>query len=186
MTSALYAVGSTEPVPQYEGEAQPGLEPVRTDGPAEADSPPDWNELDTDTAPTGHGLNTKSAGAYTVPTEDYRPWWAAIVAPIARGIEAMNIAQPQKGTAAAREEAGEQGHGTMQWEDSIDPVIRPGAAFGNDYFTVTPKAIQEGSGQQMTPIDNDSWAHAVSQARGVTGEFAAQRSTLYRNFHSAQ
>jgi hypothetical protein len=73
----------------------------------------------------------------------------------------------------------------MQWEDSIDPVIRPGAAFGNDYFAAITRPIQEGMRQDMSPIDNDSWAHAVAQARGTTGEAQAAKTNLYRNFWSA-
>lgn len=187
MTSALYAVGSTEPVPQTEEEARPGLEPLRTDGPAEATEAPDWNELHTDdSGQLIGGLSRRTVAGDTHDTLTYLPWWSSLIGNIERGISTVFNRQADMGTAAAREVAGEQGHGTMQYAVDIDPVIRPGQAFGNDYFSVMPKAVQEGAGFAMQPIDNDTWLHAVAQERGVSGELRAQESTLYRNFYAAQ
>jgi hypothetical protein len=170
-------------VPQTEEEARPGLEPIRTDKEgAEAQHAPDWNEPQYDSGQLGAGLNRRTEGADTTDTVDYRPWWAGLIPGIKSGIEQMNEAQDTKGTAAAREIAGQQGHGTMQYADSIDPVIRPGAAYGNDFFRVLPKGIQDGSPDSMTPIDNDSYMHAVAQSRGVQGQGDA-RKNLYGNFY---
>jgi hypothetical protein len=69
----------------------------------------------------------------------------------------------------------------MQYEQGIEP-LNPAGTFGNDYFIVNDRSIQEGAGEYMAPPDQDNWLSAVAQARGVDGERAAAQSSLYSNF----
>jgi hypothetical protein len=89
------------------------------------------------------------------------------------------------GTAAAREARGEAGHGTMQYAESLEPVIRPGAEFGNVYFDIVKPEIQEGAGNAMNVTDTDPWNMAVAQAEATRRSRDAYQATLYSAFLNA-
>lgn len=180
----MWNVGDTHGTPLEEEAARAQTEPIRQDGDlAEAAKAPDWNELDTDESGQLTGLARREVGSFTVDTEQYLPWWAALAS------EPHNIAVDKQvassGTAAQRELAGDQGHGTMQYAIGIEPVIRDGAAFGNDYFVSNNAEIQDGAGNYMVPVDNDNWAHALSQSVGTTNAREAAQASLYGAFLSA-
>lgn len=181
MTQA-WLVGASLPVPQDDTAARSTLEPVRTDGPAEEQAPPDWNEFDSDDSPQLVGLSPRATSSDTHDATKYAPWWASLEEPVQAAIAEQNVTWAEKGTAAARELAGQQGHGTMQTELGIEPVIRDGAAYGSGYFITVDKPIQDGMGRYMEPPDEDNFMLAVAQARGVSGEVRARQSTLYDNF----
>lgn len=172
---------ATEPVGSDEDTVKSTLDPVRDDGPAEAERQPEFNSIETDDSGELQGLAPRTMGAYTIPIQKYVPWWLKAEQPVMRGIDELNESWSDKGTAAARERAGVQGHGTMQIEESLEPVIRDGGAFGNDYFVRNERAIQDGAGQYMEPITNDSWPVRVAQARGTQGASQAAKTSMYRN-----
>lgn len=175
----MWDLGSPVGVPMTTEEANRTLEPIRKDGElAEATHAPDWNELDTDEGSTP-GLAPRAVAGDTTDSEQYAPWWAAAASYNHNEIVDNQVAS--SGTAAAREVAGEQGHGTMQYAESMEPVIRDGAAFGNDYMLANPAVIQEGAGNYMTPV-TDRWASAVAQNRATQDSRAAFQDSQYAAF----
>lgn len=184
MTNLLAAAGSQSVVaaPVDEMQVRSTLDPIRTDGElAEAQHEPDWNELDTDESGQLMGLSPRGVGSDTHDTVKYVPWWTQLASAVYNIVIDRQVAS--SGTAAAREETGIQGHGTMQYEVGIEPIIRDGAAFGNDYFASHPAGIQEGAGRYMQPDPTaNNWATQVAAANAAKSSRQAYQSTLYKQF----
>lgn len=180
MTNAWF-VGATHSVQQSEDDVRSTVEPIRTDNAeAEAQAPPDWNEHESDNSGQLVGLSPRVKGADTRDSVQYSPWWAD--AATAEHNQLIDRQVASSGTAARREMAGEQGHGSMQYADSLDPQIRPGAAFGNEFFQLDKNVIQEGAEPYMTPAVNDGWQMAVAQSVATQRSRQAFQSTQYANF----
>lgn len=179
MTNAWF-LGATYSVPQSEGEARSTVEPIRNDNQdSEADSPPEWNELDTDESGELVGLSPREVGSDTTDIVKYRPWWAPLAT--AEHNEIIDRQVASSGTAAQREIMGQQGHGTMQYAQGIEPVIRDGAAYGNDYFVFRQHDIQQGMGDYMTPEVGDQWNAIAAQADAIAASRKAYQSTQWGN-----
>lgn len=186
MTNAWF-LGAANSVPQTENEVRSTVEPIRSDGPAEEQSPPgmagpDWNEHESDNSGQLIGLSPRMLASDTIDSTQYRPWWAA-----AASYDHDKIVDDQvatSGTAAAREESGQQGHGTMQYALGIEPVIREGAAFGADYFAAHDAPIQDGAGVYMAPATGISsrWGVQVDAAYAAANSRAAYESSMYNAF----
>lgn len=177
MTNAWF-LGATDSVPQDENAVRDTRDPVRTDGDeTNLDHAPDFNELDTDSSGQLTGLSKRETDGHYVPKVT-DPWWARVF-----GTE-TNIDNQisSSGTAAAREVAGQAGHGTMQYEESIEPQIREGAVFGKEFFQSNEAVIQDGAGDYMMPIDNDAWNNAVAQRAATDNARKASQSSLYASF----
>jgi hypothetical protein len=173
----LHAVSQTT-TDQTVKEAVTTVEPIRHDNTsAELQHAPEWNELDTDESGELVGLSPRVVGSDTIDTDKYAPWWADFATENHNEIIDNQVAS--SGTAAARELAGEQGHGTMQYAIGIEPVIRPGAEFGNDYFLSNPSQIQEGAGLYMSPTWGDQWVSAVNQRNATLNSRQAYDDTMF-------
>jgi hypothetical protein len=179
MTNAWF-LGATFSVPQSEAEARSTVEPIRHDNQdAEADSAPDFNELDTDESGELVGLSPREVGSYTVDIEKYDPWWAGLATAEHNNIIDRQVAS--SGTAAAREVSGQQGHGTMQYAEGIEPELRDGIHFGNDYFVFAQTNIQDGMGDYMSPGLDDAWVNIAAQADAIGASRKAYQSTNWGN-----
>lgn len=180
MTSAWF-VGATHSVPQSEASVRSTVEPVRTDDSQTVmDHAPGFNELSTDSSGELVGLSPREVVGPTEESEQSAPFWAAPASFNHNRIIDEQVSS--SGTAAARELAGRQGHGTMQFTESMEPVIRDGATFGNEYFAPQTTVIQDGAGAYMSPVVTDSWGHAVAQAHAVDKSRQAFNSSLYSTF----
>jgi hypothetical protein len=178
MTSA-WLVGAHRSMPQDQTSVRSTIEPVRTDGPAELNEAPEWNEFNADTSGALTGISHRTLGSDVHESKQYKPFWSWLAGQNHNVIIDDQISE--SGTAAAREEAGVQGHGTMEYAVGIEPVIRPGAAFSTDYFTSNPLEVQEGSGDYMTtPVVDNQWA-AVAQQIAVSRSRKSYAG-LYENF----
>ncbi len=184
MTNAWF-LGASHGVPQSESEVRSTLDPIRDDAQlAEQDAPPDWNERDSDESGELMGLAPRVAGSFTENIEKS--------APLAPDLATMNhnaVIDNQvatSGTAAARELTGQRGHGTMQYAVGIDPLIRDGAAFGNDYFKAHDPGIQDGMGAYMSPPDQDNWQSSVAASMAERRSREAYMSTLYANYYAGK
>jgi hypothetical protein len=167
--------------PLTEKEVRSTVEPVRNDGEkAEATHAPEWNELDTDESSELVGLSPRVVGSDTVDSKEYPPWWVAGASDMHNVLIDSQVAS--SGTAAAREVAGQQGHGTMQYEIGIEPVIRAGAAFGNDYFLSHAAEIQEGAGNYMNALNDDNFANAIAQSNANRNSRQAFNDSLFADF----
>lgn len=177
----MWHVGDSQGAPLNEAEAVTTVEPIRTDPEmAEAPHAPEFNEIDTDESGQLVGLSPRLVGSDTVDTQKYEPWWAGFADENHNKIIDDQVAS--SGTAAAREMQGQQGHGTMQYALGIEPEIRPGAAYGNDYFLSNPATIQDGAGDYMNVLGDDNWANAVAQSVGTQNSRQAYSDTLFADF----
>jgi len=174
-------VGDSQGAPMTEEEATTTIEPIRHDPEmAEAQHAPEFNEIDTDESGELTGLAPRLVGSDTVDTDKYAPWWAERATVNHNAVVDNQVAS--SGTAAARELAGQQGHGTMQYALGIEPIIRDGAEFGNDYFLSHNATVQDGAGDYMTPLADDNWANAVAQSVGTSNSRDAYNDSLYAAF----
>lgn len=185
MTNAWY-LGASHSVQQPEEDVRDTRDPVRTDPQnAEMADPPDWNENATEnTDESGQltGLSPRVAGSFT---EESKPNTdpARLALAVSPHNEIIDRQVATSGTAAAREEAGEAGHGTMPIEIGIQP-LNPAERFGNDTFNAIYLPANDGSGDYMAPVDQDNWLQAVAQRNANNRSRDAAMSTQYRQFFS--
>lgn len=163
-----------------ESEAQSTVEPIRTDNSeAEAEAAPEFNMAESDDSGQLIGLSPRVVGSATEYPEKSTP---DIPLYSQNHNEIIDNQVASSGTAAAREAAGQRGHGTMQYAEGIEP-LNPAQVYGNDYFKVPDPGIQSQAGLYMTPGDNgNNWPSAVAQAAAVKASRDAFRSTQYANF----
>lgn len=180
MTSAWF-LGATEGVPQDESKVRSTVDTIRDDPEmAEAVGPPDFDEFESDESNELSGLAKREVAGDVTPSEQYAPLNEGLITQNHNAVIDNQVAS--SGTAAARESAGQQGHGTMEYTESLAPEIRDGAAFGNDYFEFDNGPIQEGAGEYMNAATNDNWAQQVAQAYAVQGQKDAYTSSMYNGF----
>jgi len=180
MTSAWF-LSAASAVPQDESVVRSTVEPVRHDNAtSEQTHAPEFNEFDSDESGELSGLTQRMVGSDTRDTEKTPPFWAALATVNHNRVIDDQIAS--SGTAASRELAGQTGHGTMQYAYGIEPVIRDGARFGNDYFVSNPADIQDGAGAYMTPPDQDNWLTTLAQTNAEKASRDAFMATQYRAF----
>lgn len=115
---------------------------------AEETGAPGVNEYLSD-PDTGNGLTTRHVNGHTYPSEQYVPDWENANEQLTNSVNAQ---VSTSGTAAAREAAGRWGHGTLQWTNSLEPVIgddRPG--MDNVYFEADPtRRPQDNAGNEIS------------------------------------
>ncbi len=180
MTSA-WMLGATAGVPQDESDVRSTVEPIRDKADTvESDKAPDYNEVQTDESGELVGLSPRQVASAVTDSVQSAPWWAHLATVNHNQIIDDQVAT--SGTAAKREDAGQAGHGTMLITEGIEPVIRDGAAYGNDYFVGNETVIQEGAGDFMAPVDTDNWNSAIAQAVAVKRSRAAFQDTQYGAF----
>lgn len=179
----MWTLGDQVGVETSEPIAQATTGPVRDDGPAEMPNAPEFNEIETDQSGELTGLAQRNLAGDTTVIEKYSPWWLAKASSLFNAPIDEQVSS--SGTAAAREAEGQSGHGTMQFTQSIDPVLHDGMVMGNDYFQSNPMDVQEGAGSYMTPTDVDNFANALNQARGTDNSRLAAQSSLYSAFLGA-
>lgn len=183
--STLFYAQMREPVPADESVVRSTTAPVEPDAPpAEMQGPPEFNEVETD--PNPHlGMVTRQVASDWHPSERYAPGWAGTANPTESNA-IVNRQIDSSGTAAAREMAGHQGHGTMAYAVGIEPVIRDGAVFGADYFAAGERPIQETAGADMQPapgMDRDAVSAAAGKAK--TDARDANAAGLYQAWYAA-
>lgn len=179
MTNAWF-LGAQTSVPQHESEVRSTTEPVR-DTVAEAKAAPVWNEVQTDvTGETTGPTTSRVLGSDTVDSVQYTPFWDGMAQ--ANHNKIIDDQVSSSGTAAAREAAGVQGHGTMQYALGIEPVIREGAAFGADYFKAIEMGANSQAGAFMRPVDNDNFGRAAIAAHAEANSREAYQDSLYAAF----
>lgn len=180
MTSLLTQFPSSVPV--SEEVARSTIEPLtEPDDTAEAPHAPDYNEFIND--PTVFpGLAPHVAGSDWVPSEDHPN---VVADSVSRLFNApVDIQVSSAGYAASLEATQHFGRGTMPWAEGIEPVIREGAEFGEDYFSAGKPAIQQTGGDYMSQPDSGGvvvdrdWA-AVAASEAAARSRDASRATLF-------
>ena len=178
MSTLLY--GIRDSVSPDEAEVRSTVTVVDNDASsAEADNAPDFNEFESDPDTEG-GLTTRQVASHVVPsTQSVNP---ALAQANTEHNEIINRQVSSSGTAAAREAAGMWGHGTLQFAEGIEPTIRDGAAFGEEFFAADRDAIQTGSGDYMTPTPSD---YSNEKVQATANRNARQAASPYSKFLEA-
>lgn len=145
--------------------------------PAVEDRTPDYNAVLADERSEG-GLTPRQLASHVLPSHRYVPatgdanTWGDAVQRVNDGIST-------KGHAAAKEAAGEWGHGTLQIVEGIEPTIVDGQQLGGDYFATNGPENPAGSYMSATPsVDaslqatgNDLSREAVQASRNAYQSF---------------
>lgn len=171
----LFGVMGNNGVPADEKVVRATATPVDKTAPAamESDSP-QWNELmETDGNPN-LGIVTRTKASHWVEGQQSAPFWGAEVDAQTQHNLIVDRQVSSSGTAAAREAAGQFGHGTLSYAVGIEPVsdLREGGKMGNDYFSVGKPDIQSTAGQEMSvPPGYDA---ATTRKVAATGKVASR------------
>ena len=177
-TSLILAQDGERDVPGDEQHVRSTVTVVdENDPPATLEHAPDFNETNTD-PDTGGGLTDRAIGSAVNPSTQYPPH----IGNANEDFSSVDREWSTKGTAAERENAGRWGHGTMHSEEGIEPVIRDGGEFREDYFTSDNRPVQQGSGAYMTDSRNpdDAAAQSMQAAANENARKAAQRAAYAR------
>lgn len=185
MTSLLYGAVGSFPVPADENIVRMTTSPVTPDAPpAMASHAPDPQEVETDPNPL-LGMSTRQLASTWHGTQKYAPEWSDNAEAPHNALVNDRIAS--SGTAAAREAAGEFGHGTMAFAEGIEPVsgLRDGGRMGNEYFVTHPKNIQPTAGHYMSTPDSDP--NTTASLAGLAGSASrdAANASAYQNMWEA-
>lgn len=184
MSTLLYAL-DRGPIPANEQVVRSTTEYVDDNKPAaEMPEAPEFEEVMTDPDP-GLGMVNRQLASHWVQTEKYAPSWAKEATSITDDQASLNRRQAVQGTAAARELAGQFGHGTMAYALGIEPVLRDGAAYGTEYFAADERGIQEDVRVYLNPApgsDRDS-VSAVAGAAKLAARDAGSAG-LYEAWYS--
>jgi hypothetical protein len=149
--------------------------------PAETPNTPEFNEFDT-YSEEAVGMSTRNVTGSYFPIEKSAPEWTDDVDQAHNANDIINRQVSSSGTAAAREKAGEFGHGTTPISKAIEPVIRDGGRMGNDYFTAYDPDIQA-SATRETGIQPDM--QGFGPGRENVGNTAAYGKTAARDAYAA-
>jgi hypothetical protein len=172
MANLVAANAAFQATRQSEETVRSTLDPV-TDAPA-AEMPrgPDYNELSL-YPEGGQGLSNHAVQGHTYPSEEAAPFWAPGAS--ADYESRVNRQVSSAGHAASKELSGEQGPGSMQYTDTLEPQVDDETALGADYFAAVVVGAQPTAGQYMESQAGDPQGTAIAAAfAGVQARVAAQ------------
>lgn len=186
MSTLLFGAISSSGVPADEKVVRSNTYVVSPDAPAaEMESAPDFNQpAETDHNPD-LGMVNRQLASHVVPTQKYAPSWAGAVNDNHLANDLVNRQISTSGTAAARESAGQFGHGTMMITEGIEPVadLREGGKMTNTYFSAGKPDIQDPAGNYMSVAPGyDSEINSAVSGLGKTAAREARNSSLYDAF----
>lgn len=163
--------------------------PVRADAPpAEQKGMPEPQEVETDSNPDLGFVNRQLASDWHEP-EQYAPSWAPEVDANHEYNDRIARQVSSSGTAAAREIAGQFGHGTLGHAVGIEPVgdlVDPNTKMGNTYFVRDERDIQETAGSVMSVapgMDRDTVGAVAGEGKDDARD--ATQASQYAAWYSA-
>lgn len=176
LSSWLSVSDNAAPVDRENAVVRTTVEPVRDSPIPEVDR--DYNAVELDSTPELTGFSRTTAAADNTPSRQsppvgYNPDFTSLI----------DNQVASAGQAPAIESAGRWGHGTAQYDASVEPVVRDGGKLGGDYFLRDAAPVQDGAadylsgGPLSTPQDN-LWA-ATAQANATRNARTANAATLY-------
>lgn len=173
MPSLFFGMVANASPPADENTVRRSTWPVDDASPATVDHDPDWNEVTVDGDPNLGIVNRSVSGDHN-PSEQYAAWWASGAQHRGSdGIKEVNDQISSSGTAAAREAAGIQGHGTMEHSVSIEPVIRDGGALSNEYFEAIKPPVQDVAQNEVSSVSDRGEQSGALAALGMRSTGAA-------------
>lgn len=186
MSTLLYTLGDETGAPADPLIVRSTTAKVYQDAPpAEAENPPDFEEVETDPNPNLGMVNRQVASEWHEAIKGTN----AVAAQASAEHNAIVNRQVASSGRAPNLEVSDNvyGHGSVSWAYGIEPVLRDGAAFGSDYFAANPTGSQEGIPQVMTiapgydrTVSGDLAAAGKDRARD-----ASQASQLYAAYYAA-
>lgn len=182
MTNMLFGVMGNTGVPVDEKVVRSTATPVVEDAPAAVQAEaPEFNEgVEADPNPN-LGIVNRTLASHWVEGEQSAPFWEGQVNDQITHNAIIDKQVSTSGTAAAREAAGQFGHGTLSYAYGIEPTQdRQGAGgFGNEYLQVGKPDIQETAGNYMTvPPGYDQTNSIKASAAGKTLARKANQSGI--------
>lgn len=173
MSTLLYGWGHVQ---RDEAVIRSTTDTVDKDAPAETQAAaPDFNQIELSGNERG-GLSPNQLSSHVVPTSKYVPLPSNTNTDFAAPI---NHQVSSSGTAAAREQSGYWGHGTMQIAEGIQPQIYDGMQFKEEYFTATKLMPQGTTTDYLVPPSNDPVTLAMEASLGRKRAAQAQRAGQY-------
>lgn len=151
MTSLMMGHLWTTIVPADEEVVRRTAVPYEHDKPAAmANDMPVMSEVETDHDPNLGMVNRQLASKFH-PSERSAPAWAEQVAQQYQHNAIIDRQVSTAGFSAAKEAAGQWGHGTMSYSVGIEPVgdLGNSGKLGNDYFVRNQRPIQDGADNTM-------------------------------------
>lgn len=181
MSTLLYGRG---PSVSLDEDVRSTTNVIDNDAPASvADSAPDFNETVTDLDTEG-GLTSRQVASHIKDSAKSSPVVGNANEDL-NGIVDRQIST--SGTAAARESAGQWGHGSLLITEGIEPVIRPGTEFSDTYFAANANDIQSGTGNYISPANPaDPGTLAAAQSQGTAAARESAPVDMYAAFHAAR
>jgi len=149
--------------------------------PAVASAAPQTHGVDIDPNPE-LGMVERQQAPYYIPSVKSAPFWDDVTGAHNRHNEIIDHQISTSGTAAAREAAGQFGHGTMPVAIGIEPVgdLQDGGRLTNEYFLAHDKPIQSTMGEVMTtPPGYDQSKTVSTTAAGKQAARDAAQAALY-------
>jgi hypothetical protein len=173
----LFGMMGNNGIPADEKVVRATATPVDSGAPAavEADAPQWGEKLETD-GNSNLGIVNRTKASHWIEGEQSAPFWQTAVDQQATHNFLIDRQISTSGTAAAREAAGQFGHGTLSYAVGIEPQgdLREGGKLGNDYFAVGKPNIQSTMGDYMTvPPGYD---HEAPGKASATGKVAAREA----------
>ena len=191
MASTLFYGLLRDGVPNDENTVRATTAPVDPNALAAAqDHTPVIEEVTTDSDSNLSGIATRQKASYWHESEQYTPSWLANASDQSR-FTLVNEQVASSGTAAAREEAGQFGHGTMRYAVGIEPVFdladNGARKLGNDYFTRNERGPQDTASTTMmsVPPGYDHSDTISSIADGKTNAREASQAAMYAAWFQA-
>lgn len=153
MTNMLFGVMGNTGVPVDEKVVRATATPVEHDAPPAVQSEaPEFNEgVEADENPN-LGIVNRTLASHWVEGEQYAPFWEGQVNDQVVHNAIIDKQVSTSGTAAAREAAGQFGHGSASYAIGIEPQqdLQGPGGFGNEYFSAGKPDIQDTAGNYMT------------------------------------
>ncbi len=158
MVSLIFgAIGTVDPDQDVVRRTNAPVNPDKSAAVSVSDPQPNIAVSDPDAA---LGMGQRQLASHYHPSVKYAPAWAPAATAEHDAIIDRQVAT--SGTAAAREMVGQFGHGTMSYAVGIEPTIRDGMAFGNEYFAADRPEAQFEAGE-------DGVKPPADQAGGIGG-----------------
>lgn len=187
--STLLMWQSRDGVPADENVVRRNTYPVEADAPpAEAKGMPEPQEVETDPNPHLGMVGRQVASDWHEP-EQYSPFWGPTVDQNHEYTDRIDRQVSTSGTAAAREAAGQFGHGTIGHAVGIEPVgdlVDPNTRMGNTYFVRNDRDIQETAGYVMSVppgMDRDTVGAVAGEGKDDARD--ATQASQYAAWYSA-
>lgn len=168
MTSLMFGQLTTTGVPADEKVVRSTATPVNKDAPAAMQTDaPEMGEVETDKNPDLGMVNRQLASKWIDREKSVPPWLNEVNSQTQHNL-IVDQQVSTSGTAAARESAGQWGHGTMPAAIGIEPVgdLRDGGKMGNEYFVRNDRDIQETADKTMTEPAKDYDRSSVGRVAG--------------------